>query len=93
MRNDEKPGRLPLPHASVSGSVSPSESKTKRRMRLELELELDGLRPSSARGGDVLIAMGKATGTSPPRPLSFFFQDQGFKPETEILKLPAFTAT
>ena len=27
--NHEEPGRLPLPHASVSGSASTSESKTK----------------------------------------------------------------
>jgi hypothetical protein len=39
--NVEQPGRLPLPHASVSGSESASESKTKRSMRFELELALD----------------------------------------------------
>jgi hypothetical protein len=38
--NDEEPGRLPLPPASVSGSVSPSESKTRGSMRFDPDPEL-----------------------------------------------------
>ena len=62
-RNDEEPGWLPLPHASVSGSVSPSESKTKWSMRFDPDpdSELDHLDTASIGDG-----FGTATWTSPP---------------------------
>ena len=73
--NDEEPGRLPLPPASVSGSVSPSESKTKWSMRFDPDPELAHLDTASS----LRMALGRrcphrlgnrsgtATRTSPPR--------------------------